>query len=165
MNANTSTSAFSRATTVDDNRKVLRFRGNTPRITINDTACAWREDLEDRLEELIQLPEGWDGYDGRPVSFANAVFALGMLERLYMSAAPPPELVPGYNGDLQAEWHVGGVDIELHVRAPNDVHAWRVTPATGIDGEEIPLTNDFTIVGTWIKELADSVDAVGTAAA
>lgn len=164
MNAIISTSAFS-PMFMDDNRKVMRLRASLPRITINDTAGVWREGLEDRLEQLIRLQVGWDGYHARPVSLRNASFALGMIERLYLPSVSAPALVPGYNGDLQAEWHSNNHHIELHVQAPNRVEAWHSTPAIGNDGEERILTNDFTVVGVWLKELADSSHAVATAAA
>ncbi|HEX4157566.1 MAG TPA: hypothetical protein VHY79_03760 [Rhizomicrobium sp.] len=132
---------------------------------MNDTSSLWARQLEARLECLIQLRRGWDGYQAGPVTFTNAVFALNMLDRLYSASIPPPDLVPGYSGDLQAEWHIGNVDIELHVKGPNEVIAWRETPETGEDGEEISLTNDFTAVGEWIKQLANSANAIAAAAA
>lgn len=132
---------------------------------MNDTSSVWARGLESKIEALVQLQPGWDGYNARPVSLTNAFFALNMLERLYSPAIPPPDLVPGFSGDLQAEWHIGGVDLELHVKGPNEVHAWRATPNTGDDGEEFNLTNDFTIVGQWIKQLSDSANGVAAAAA
>ncbi|HEY5336936.1 MAG TPA: hypothetical protein VIJ85_01935 [Rhizomicrobium sp.] len=164
MSGTASISAFSRSN-ADGGRKIVNFGSPSTRITINDTSCAWHKGLEKRLEELIRLRNGWDGYNARPVSLANAVFALGMLERLYSAAVPTPDLVPGYDGDLQAEWHIGEIDIELHVKAPNDVVAWRMTPDSGEDGEEVALTNDFTVVGQWIKAISGAADAVAAAAA
>jgi hypothetical protein len=164
MNTHTSTSAFSNATAVDE-RKVVNFPRASRRLAVSNADCAWRDELSGRLEELIRLPVGWDGYRARPVSFANAIFALSVLEQLYSPLLDPPVIVPGYNGDLQAEWHVGGVDIELHVQGPNEVQAWRQTPALGPDGEEIPLTNDFAVVGGWIGELAGGQNAVAAAGA
>lgn len=145
--------------------KIVNFRPVSPRITMNNTSSVWAKGLESKLETLVQLPHGWDGYCARPVSFTNAFFALNMLERLYSAAIPPPDLVPGQAGDLQAEWHIGDVDLELHVLGPNQVRAWRATPETGEDGEEFDLTNDFTMVGEWIKQLADSGNAIAAAAA
>jgi hypothetical protein len=162
MNRGTNTVAFSGSTS--DDGKIARLLRERHRIIINDPSCAWSEYLENRLEELIRLPVGWDGYRARPVSFPNASYALSVLEQLHLTSIRAPDLVPGYQGDLQAEWHIGNVDIELHVLAPNQVHAWRLTPTTGPDGEELSLTNDFTVVGSWIRELAGGLDAVTAAA-
>ncbi len=165
MNAILPTSAFSQAPSRYAQSSVVTLTQPSPRITINDVGGMWTKDLTARLEELIRLQPGWDGYNGRPVALANAIFALGMLNRLYSSAIPAPDIVPGYTGDLQAEWHVGDVDIELHVKAPNSVVAWRSTPDAGEDGEELVLQNDFTILGTWIEQLADKINAVAAAVA
>lgn len=165
MNSSAATSAYSVRFPSPSAQKVMNLTPPSPRITMNDSSNAWTRKLETRLESLIQLREGWDGYHAAPVSLTNAVFALKMLERLYSASLPPPDLVPGYGGDLQAEWHVSGIDIELHVRGANDVLAWRATPETGEDGEEVALTNDFTVVGEWIKQLANSANAVASAAA
>ncbi len=135
----------------------------TPLILITEPIREWRDAAIARLNELVRLDRGWDGYRGLPVSFENANFALRMLEATCRADAPVPQIVPGANGDLQIEWHAQNTDIELHVRAPNDVHAWRMTPATQPNGEEIFLTNDFTVVANWVKEIAEPANATAAA--
>ena len=108
---------------------------------------------------------GWNGYRAGPVEFRTANFALNMLKSVCGPDAPAPSVVPGVNGDLQIEWHLKNGDIELHVRAPNDVHAWRQTPTTHEDGEELTLTVDFTEIVRWIKELTEPASAAVSAAA
>jgi len=87
-----------------------------------------------------------------------------MLEATCGADAPIPQIVPGASGDLQIEWHLAGGDIELHVRGPNDVIAYRETPAVP-DGEELHLTIDFAKVAGWVRELAESSRAAQSAAA
>jgi hypothetical protein len=116
-----------------------------------------------RLEELIRLERGWDGYAGSPVSFVNATFALSMLKSICDSQTPAPQIVPGSSGDLQVEWHTFRGDVELHVRTPNDVHAWRVR-SSGVE-EELSLANDFSEIVVWLKELVEPSIAVKAAAA
>ena len=53
--------------------------------------------------------------------------------------------------------------MELHVRAPNDVHAWRVK-SDGLE-EELLLANDFSAIVAWIKELVEPSIAIKAAAA
>ena len=118
-----------------------------------------------RLDELCQLPTGWDGYNSPPVLFSNAHFATSMIVSACLPGVPVPQIVPGVNGDLQVEWHTATSDIELHVRAPNDVQAWRLTPSTSSDGEEIHLTADFKIVAGWLEELLGNSIATRSAAA
>jgi len=88
-----------------------------------------------------------------------------MMQSLCADQVPPPQIVPGPNGDLQIEWHCGDVDIEIHVISPNKVHAWRLTPDTGPGGEEIDLTNDFRPIAAWIDTITEPNGAVDFAAA
>jgi len=136
-----------------------------PRMTLNEPAGEWRDSVLKRLEELIRLEIGWDGYQGKPVSFENATFALRMLEAVCIPETPAPQIVPGAVGDLQIEWHTLNGDVELHVRAPNKVHAWRHMVGHKQDGEEAQLTNVFFSVATWVKEVTESSIAPSAAAA
>jgi hypothetical protein len=134
-------------------------------IRISDPERPWLDSVKERLGQLVQLERGWDGYQGLPVNFANANFALQMLVAACDSNAPIPQIVPGSDGDLQIEWHAPGGNVELHVRGPYDVNAWRQTDETGPDGEEVDLTNDFILVARWIENLAELSGATRTAAA
>ena len=135
------------------------------RLVVSQPNRAWRAGAVHRLNELCCLLKGWDGYHSDPVSFETANFALRMLDVACPSEGPTPSIVPGPNRDLQVEWHLANGDIELHVRAPNDVQAWRLSDRTDEDGEELALTNDFTLVAEWIKELSESALASHAAAA
>jgi hypothetical protein len=125
----------------------------------------WRQGVIDCLNELVSLERGWDGYRAGPVSFENAYFALNMLDSICSNQAPAPQIVPGSSSDLQVEWHTELADIELHVRGPNDVHAWRSTSSTSPSGEELKLSNDFTVVARWIAEMSEQTIADKSAAA
>jgi hypothetical protein len=131
---------------------------------MTDSGQKWREPVIRRLNELTALQSGWDGYEGVPVSFQNAYFAMEMLDACCRGDAPPPQIVPGSNGDLQIEWHLERGDIELHILGPNDVRAWHANENTGFDGEEVPLTNDFTMVLRWIRNLTEPTRATVSAA-
>jgi len=124
----------------------------------------WREPVIKRLNELVALQSGWDGYDGIAVTFENAYFAVGILDACCRGDDPTPQIVPGASGDLQIEWHLEKGDIELHIVAPNDVHAWHVDVNTGFEGEGMLLTNDFTAVVRWIKNLTEPTRATVPAA-
>lgn len=134
------------------------------RATFFDSeSCEWQAVAKSRLEELIRLKEGWDGYSAFPVSFDNAMFAYQMLDSIARPETPAPQIVPGPSGDLQIEWHLAQGDIELWVRGPNNVHAWRSTD----DGEdeEIDLSTDFATVAEWLKEITSTEPTIAIAAA
>jgi len=107
---------------------------------------------KEKLKELTQLPLGWDGYQGVPVNIENASLALRVLNTV--NGPTTPQIVPGPDGDLQIEWHTLKGDIELYVRAPNNVHAWRALANGEPDGEELELTDDFSAIAAWVREIA-----------
>ncbi len=72
--------------------------------------------MQKRIEELTQLPVGWDGYRGQPVAAETAAFAMLVLDTICGADAVEPQVVPGTTGDLQIEWHSALGDIELHIR-------------------------------------------------
>ncbi len=113
----------------------------------------------------MALPVGWDGYRAKPVNYLTVDFAMRMLESICPSETSVPHLIPGVDGDLQIEWHTAEEDIELHVRQPNSVHAWRRTAATGEDGEEVELSFVFWPIIPWIKELNEATANADSAAA
>jgi hypothetical protein len=133
------------------------------RLIISEPVRGWTDAVKKQLEELVRLPTGWDGYAGEAVSLLNAYFALRLLEGVCGSDAPVPQIVPGSSGDLQIEWHTTRGDIELYVRAPNDVLAWHSNAQTGPDGEELALSTDFIAVARWLEDLEPSGAAAAAA--
>ena len=68
-------------------------------------------DLAARRAELLALPENWDSYKARTPS-ATAI-----------DAACSFSLVPLPDGDIQMEWHIGGVDIEIEFNVEGEVES------------------------------------------
>lgn len=164
-----SSPAYADATSVQSAIRTLSNprapRLGQPRLIVSEPVRQWRDGVKSRLDEVCSLPSGWNGYGAPPVSFQTADFALRMLETICATSAPAPQIVPGANGDLQLEWHLTGGDLELHVRAPYDVYAWRGSDRLDDDGETVNLTNDFTVLRAWIGDLVESTRAVEAAAA
>jgi hypothetical protein len=112
----------------------------------------WQCIAKNRLQDLIRLREGWDGYEGFPVSFETAMFAYEVLGSICAPDSPAPQIVPGSSGDLQLEWHLDRGDLELWVKAPNNVHAWFFSADTGEDAE-VDLTTNFQIAAQWLRDI------------
>jgi hypothetical protein len=125
----------------------------------------WRPEVMKRLEALLRLPIGWDGYQGKPVALANVIFALDMLESICGYDVPAPQIVPGLNGDLQIEWHTLAGDVEFHVRAPNNVHAWRSLTGPVELEDETELTYEFSAVAAWVRDITELPSAAKSSAA
>lgn len=122
------------------------------RIVIPYNNSSWLQALGPRFEHLTHLERGWDGYEGLPVKFSCAKFAADLLERICDPAVPAPSLVPGSDGSVQAEWHLGRVDLEIDVLAPQEVVATLYDPEIG-EPQRIELQNDFGPLTTWIARL------------
>ncbi len=123
------------------------------RLEVPYNKSDWVRELSSRFEEVMQLELGWDGYQGVPVSFANASFAANLLEALFNNELPPPSLVPGSDGTLQLEWHINGYDLEIDILGTSNVAVSRYSYATDTV-EEIDLQDDFSVLEDWIDELA-----------
>lgn len=150
-----SIAAFTRDISGVSASRTLEMPGAKERIFVTEIVSEWAKAVTDRLEELIKLPHGWDGYQGRPISFVNAYFALDMLSNICGLETRAPQIVPGASGDLQIEWHTLQGDLEIHVKGPNNVHAWCAMTGDDPDGEELDLTIDFAIVAQWVKEITE----------
>lgn len=156
-----SISAFS----AQPSRNISSFTQPRVRLLVSEPERKWRKHVEERLKFLVEdLAPNWDGYGGRRVSLLNALFALRMLEATCGDDAPVPQIVPGHSGDLQIEWHTSLADVELHVQAPNHVHAWRKKCDERSDEEELQLDIDFLRVSEWIEELSETTLAARPAA-
>lgn len=150
------TSAFSRQRSLPPtSASVFTLPTERQRYFIPESNYIWRPPIIEQLEMLMKLETGWDGYQGEPVSFENAIFALKMLEGICPDDAPAPQIVPGTGGDLQIEWHTHAANIELHIIAPNNVHAWIANEQTGPDGQDHTLTIDFTVIARHIRQMME----------
>lgn len=154
----TSTSAFSSAELASNVATIHRV--SSKRI-VSASAHGWNGDVLERIDELVKLPTNWNGYGAEGVSFQTANFAMSMLASACPQSAPKPQIVPGVDGDLQVEWHSLEYDIELHVRAPFDVGATRIS---GDEVEEVELRNEFSIVARWLNDMETAVAARAAAA-
>jgi hypothetical protein len=159
-----STAVYSGASGGISSSRILEIPGSKERVLISDNTMAWSEEVKNRLEALIKLPVGWDGYQGTNVSFQNANFALRVLEAICGFETCTPQIVPGPAGDLQIEWHTLRGDLEIHVVGPNNVHAWRAMIDGNPEGEELLLKNDFAVVAQWVKEITEPPIAARAAA-
>lgn len=135
------------------------------RRMVQEPKAGWAEKVARKLNELCNLKSGWDGYHGEPVSSLNASFAMKMLETIGPESASPIQIVPGSSGDVQIEWHTISADLELHVRAPNDVAAWYKNIQTETKGVENFLQADFKIVSEWLREISITDQQIRAAAA
>jgi hypothetical protein len=62
--------------------------------------------------------------EGDPLDHQTFLYAIQSLVPLIMSLKlPPPLILPLQSGGIGAEWHTGGMNIELRFRKPYDIYA------------------------------------------
>jgi len=62
-----------------------------------------RVSAREKLEELVRMPENWDGYGAVPIRIETTRNALRMLEIL-PDEIPMPDITPNPNGTVSFEW-------------------------------------------------------------
>lgn len=115
----------------------------------------WRNKALRRIDTLINIAPGWDGYTGKPAQPAIAWFVLAMLEDIMEPDTPGPAIMPNSDGFIQVEWHIGDTDIELFVTAPKNVRGYYYHPCGGMM-DSIAITDDFTIVKEWLRDAIET---------
>jgi hypothetical protein len=168
MNAFARTTAFSDWNeNVPMSSTVIPFKRPEKRNFITDEVNKWSVITGQKLEDLVNLPLGWDGYNGRGVKIQNAFFAINLLASICPPNFPPPAIVPGSDGSLQLEWHDFEFDIEIDISAPYKATAWRLDHKmdNSISEQTIELTNDFKAVSIWINDFITRRSHANTASA
>jgi hypothetical protein len=135
------------------------------RYTINENQSLWFAEVNCKLNKLASLPNNWDGYGAKAVLFENANFALNILSNICDASHQAPTIVPGSSGDLQIEWHTTQGDLELHIIAPYQVHAWYSVLGENPIEEELTLTFDFSKVAPILESILEIPIAAVAAAA
>ena len=87
-------------------------------FAIAEPAPAWAALTASRLHEMLRLPANWDSYGARPIELDYARSLWDLLTAILPADAPVPAIAPTVRGGVQAEWNVGGVDLEIEVVAP-----------------------------------------------
>ena len=75
-------------------------------------------EIETSITELVNLPQGWDGYDGLPVRPEVAEHARRFMTTIRECTQLVPAIVPLSDGGLQLEWFVDAYEVEV-VIAPD----------------------------------------------
>ncbi len=102
----------------------------------------WMKRVVDRLEHLVNLPVGWNGYGAPSIAPDAAAAALNVVVALDRGDDLLPSIVPTQDGGVQLEWHRGDIDLELEIDASGSVDLWYMDESTGKEREEsLPLSD------------------------
>lgn len=96
----------------------------------------WVNQVVGRLEHLVNLAAGWNGYGSPSIDPDVARAALKVLVSLDRGEDLLPSIVPTQQGGLQLEWHYGDVDLELEINRDGSVELWYLDEATDTERED-----------------------------
>lgn len=72
-------------------------------------------DFAEKVQKLSELPNNWDGNKARPIRHKSSVNAIRLFCELMFEGSPVPDVVPTVCGNLQLEWHLHGIDLEVEI--------------------------------------------------
>jgi hypothetical protein len=78
---------------------------------------AWLRPTIQSFQDLLQLPQNWDGYGAVQIQERIAKEALMVLAEVMDNDAPAPSVVPLSDGGVQLEWHRCGRNLEIEFPA------------------------------------------------
>lgn len=77
----------------------------------------WYRQTTDGLYSILALGDNWDSYGANRFSPEIAKAVSDLLINIMHINTPAPQLVPSANGNIQLEWHIGGIDLEIEVES------------------------------------------------
>jgi hypothetical protein len=114
---------------------------------------AWLEPTLRTMAELLDLPDNWNSYGANPIDPAQVAWALDLLARTMKLDSPTPTVVPTSHGGVELEWHLRGVDLEVHAISPRGVYFYCQDHVRGTE-EERELDGDLSPLVDALTELA-----------
>ena len=94
---------------------LLTFPGGNITIRGKGEAPAWLEPTTRVLGQLLQLGPDWDSYGACEISPFSAEAAIKVLSYIMNDDTPLPAIVPTNKGNIQIEWHLTNIDLEIEV--------------------------------------------------
>ena len=73
----------------------------------------WLAPVVNDFSELLSLPPDWDSYGAAKISKDSVENALQLLFNIMHHNTPRPHVIPTTGGNIQLEWHMFDIDIEI----------------------------------------------------
>lgn len=86
--------------------------------------CPMLEQFVDRIAELRTMSPNWDSYGASSITHKAAVNAVRMFCQIMYDETPPPQVVPTNSGNIQLEWHIHSIDLEIEISGDGEVHCY-----------------------------------------
>ncbi len=109
---------------------------------------AWSGSVLQSLAERWGVEKGWDGYQGQPTNPALAAELLNCLGIAIPSEARAPIITPLSDGGVQAEWHKGGMALEIVVPSGEPARFYFYDPAE--EQEACDFAESIALISKYI---------------
>ena len=80
----------------------------------------WLIPTVEKLNELRRLTASNWSAGAKPIDISAINSMLELLTNILPNDAPPPTVVPTWDGGVQVEWHRNGIDLEIEVSADRE---------------------------------------------
>jgi len=77
----------------------------------------WYRQTVSDLYAILALDSNWDSYGAKRINPNTARAVDELLLDIMHPQSPAPQVVPAANGNIQLEWHLGGIDLEIEVES------------------------------------------------
>lgn len=91
---------------------------------LNNGIPEWYKDVPRNFYAILALDANWDSYGANKISPKTVIAADELLGEIMKPDSPPPQIVPCANGNIQLEWHTGGIDLEIEVESMSVSHVF-----------------------------------------
>ena len=121
-------------------------------VTCEAEVAAWLKPTLQSLQDLLQLPQDWDGYGAVRIQEQIAQKALMVLVEVMENDAPAPSVVPLSDGGIQVEWHQRGRNIEIEFPADKAPDFYYYEDGTELESEG-QVSRNYDRIQAYIADL------------
>lgn len=112
---------------------------------------SWIRQADQKISELSQLPENWDGYGSRSIQQAAVEQASALLSKLASFNLPAPQIFPVPGGGIQLEFRQDSRELEIEILPDGSIEYLTVNEE-GQMSEGSVLPNDVYRLAHWLQE-------------
>lgn len=139
--------------------KLFRFEAFQRAYGRGEATSVWQSQVLPKICQYLDLPKGWDSYNGQPLKSETGMFVLKILNSVMTPQTPIPQVIPMPDGGVQLEWHENQFDLELYVAAPYECELSFHDHISGVV-DSMPLSDDFSIFAKQVRRLMETQGAV-----
>lgn len=112
---------------------------------------AYIKDVKDKLDQIGELENNWDGEGGEPINQRILAIAGELLFPLSRIQPPVPRIAPVLGGGVQFEWRVQDRELEIEILPDGSVEYLTIEGRDTYEGRlpDLPKQEVVSLV-TWL---------------